>query len=138
MIFHIVTDRKTYTSMHAWSSMNPIKLAIVEFKGLHHHDWSHEVNVGLKQMLQIRRLIWSYHCNTLKQYGFILTGYLQALQTNWLSLISHLRIFISKVKKVDNFEHLGSTYSTSIILLTYCVPNSCFQNSTRTCYWMMI
>ncbi|KAL2457859.1 putative galacturonosyltransferase 15 [Forsythia ovata] len=53
LVFHVVTRKKTYTSMHAWFAVNTIDSAVVEVKGLHQYDWSHEINVGVKEMLEI-------------------------------------------------------------------------------------
>ncbi|KAJ4845004.1 Rhm1p, partial [Turnera subulata] len=67
LVFHIVTDKKTYAPMHAWFAINPIISAVVEVKGLHQYEWSEEVNVGVKKMLEIHRLIWNHHRNSLKE-----------------------------------------------------------------------
>lgn len=101
LVFHIVTDKKTYTPMHAWFAINSIKSAAVEVKGLHQYDWSQDVNVGVKEMLEIHRLIWSYYYNNLKEQDFEYNGepkrYLEALSPSCLSLMNHLRIYIPEV-----------------------------------------
>ncbi|XP_020265383.1 probable galacturonosyltransferase 15 [Asparagus officinalis] len=38
-VFHIVTDKKTSSAMHAWFSLNSVFPAVVEVKGLHQFDW---------------------------------------------------------------------------------------------------
>ena len=107
LVFHIVTDKKTYTSMHAWFAINSIKSAVVEVKGLHQFDWSQEVNVGVKEMLEIHRLIWRHYYNNLKEEDFEYKGehkrYIEALSPSSLSLLNHLRIYIPEV--VTNFLH---------------------------------
>ncbi|XP_048327804.1 probable galacturonosyltransferase 15 isoform X2 [Ziziphus jujuba] len=101
LVFHIVTDKKTYTPMHAWFAINSIKSAAVEVKGLHQYDWSQDVNVGVKEMLEIHRLIWSYYYNNLKEQDFEYNGepkrYLEALSPSCLSLMNHLRIYIPEL-----------------------------------------
>lgn len=101
LVFHIVTDKKTYTPMHAWFAINSINSAAVEVKGLHQYDWSQEVNVGVKEMLEIHRLIWSHYYYTLKEDDFEDNGehkrYLEALSPSCLSLMNHLRIYIPEV-----------------------------------------
>lgn len=101
LVFHIVTDKKTYTPMHAWFAINPIKSAVVEVKGLHQYDWSQDVNVGVKEMLEIHRLIWSHYYNNLKEDDFEHEGEhqksLEALSPSSLSLLNHLRIYIPEV-----------------------------------------
>lgn len=101
LVFHIVTDKKTYIPMNAWFAINPIKSAAVEVKGLHQYDWSHEVNVHVKEMLEIHRLIWSHYNDNLRNANFQHEGVnrrsLEALTPSCLSLLNHLRIYIPEV-----------------------------------------
>uniref|UniRef100_A0A2P2J8P9 Hexosyltransferase n=1 Tax=Rhizophora mucronata TaxID=61149 RepID=A0A2P2J8P9_RHIMU len=101
MVFHIVTDKKTYTPMHAWFAINPIESAIVEVRGLHQYDWSEEVNIGVQDILQIQRLIRSHNYNKLEQDNFQHVGEqkrsLEALRPSVLSLLNHLRMYIPEV-----------------------------------------
>ncbi|GAV65158.1 Glyco_transf_8 domain-containing protein [Cephalotus follicularis] len=101
LVFHIVTDKKTYTPMHAWFAINTIKSAVVEVKGLHQYDWSQEVNFRVKEMLEIHRLIWSHYSNNLKEEDFEYEGKytrdLQVLSPSYLSLLNHLRIYIPEL-----------------------------------------
>ncbi|XP_039011245.1 probable galacturonosyltransferase 14 [Hibiscus syriacus] len=40
IVFHIIiTDKKTYASMHSWFALNPVSPAIVKVKGVHQFDW---------------------------------------------------------------------------------------------------
>ncbi|PON69417.1 Galacturonosyltransferase [Parasponia andersonii] len=101
LVFHIVTDKKTYTPMHAWFATNPIKSVVVEVKGLHQYDWSQEVNVKVKEMLEIHHLIWNRYYNNLKEEDFEHESqnkrYLEAFSPSCLSLMNHLRIFIPEL-----------------------------------------
>uniref|UniRef100_A0A5B7BT36 Hexosyltransferase n=1 Tax=Davidia involucrata TaxID=16924 RepID=A0A5B7BT36_DAVIN len=101
LVFHIVTDKKTYTPMHAWFAVNPITSAAVEVKGLHQYDWSHEVNVEVREMLEIHRLIWSHNYNNLKEEDFEYEAgqerNLEVLSPSCISLINHLRIYIPEL-----------------------------------------
>lgn len=101
LIFHIVTDKKTYTPMHAWFATNSIKSAVVEVKGLHQYDWSQEVNVAVKEMLEIHRSIWRHYYKNLKEHGFEYDEehkrYLEALSPSSLSLMNLLRMYIPEV-----------------------------------------
>ncbi|XP_050228243.1 probable galacturonosyltransferase 15 isoform X2 [Mercurialis annua] len=101
LVFHIITDKKTYTPMHAWFSINPINSAVVEIKGLHQYDWSKDVNVGVKEMLEIHHLIWSHYYTNMKEEVFQhegkLKGTLQALNPSSLSLLNHLRIYLPEL-----------------------------------------
>ncbi|KAK2662606.1 hypothetical protein Ddye_001180 [Dipteronia dyeriana] len=100
-VFHIVTDKKTYTPMHAWFAINSIKSVVIEVKGLHQYDWSQEVNIGVKEMIDIHRLIWNHHYNNLKQEDFEYEGeytrYLEVLSPSCLSIMNHLRIYIPEL-----------------------------------------
>ncbi|CAN6707717.1 unnamed protein product [Malus baccata var. baccata] len=101
LIFHIVTDKKTYTPMHAWFAINSFQSAVVEVKGLHQYDWSQEVNVGVKEMLEIHRRIWRRYYRNLKEDDFESDGkhkrFLEALSPSYLSLMNLLRIYIPEL-----------------------------------------
>ncbi|XP_012066531.1 probable galacturonosyltransferase 15 isoform X2 [Jatropha curcas] len=99
LVFHIITDKKTYTSMHAWFAINPIKSVVVEIKGLHQYDWSQEVNLGVREMLEIHRIIWSHYYTNMKE-DLLHEGKhrsLEALNPSCLSLLNHLRIYIPEL-----------------------------------------
>ncbi|KAM5579996.1 putative galacturonosyltransferase 15 [Rosa sericea] len=101
LIFHIITDKKTYTPMHAWFATNSIESAVVEVKGLHQYDWSQELNFAVKDMLEIHRSIWRHYYNNLKQHDFEFDEehkrYLEALSPISLSLMNLLRIYIPEL-----------------------------------------
>ncbi|EEF41996.1 probable galacturonosyltransferase 15 [Ricinus communis] len=101
LVFHIITDKKTYTPMHAWFAINTIKSAAVEIKGLHQYDWSEEVNIGVKEMLETHRLIWSHYYTNMKEEDFLHEGEhkrsLEALSPSCLSLLNHLRIYLPEL-----------------------------------------
>lgn len=94
LVFHVVTDKKTYSSMHAWFALDSLtsssSLATVEVKGLHQYDWSPEIDVGVREMLKIHRLIW-------KQYNFDNKENSQVLSPGYLSVLNHLRIYIPEL-----------------------------------------
>ncbi|KAA8526218.1 hypothetical protein F0562_008043 [Nyssa sinensis] len=101
LVFHIVTDKKTYTPMHAWFAVNPISTTVVEVKGLHQYDWSDEVNIGVREMLDIHRLIWNHNYNNLKEEDFEFEGgherNLEVLSPTCISLINQIRIYIPEL-----------------------------------------
>lgn len=104
MVFHLVTDKKTYTPMHAWFAKFPVKSAVLEVKGLHQYDWSHEVNYGVKEMLEIHRLIWNHTYENLKE-GFNTVRYnekkLEVISPRCISLQNHLRIYAPEVINIS-------------------------------------
>ncbi|KAF9620607.1 hypothetical protein IFM89_013633 [Coptis chinensis] len=71
LVFHIVTDRKTYAPMYAWFALHPATPAVVEVKGLHQLDWPLEVTVRVKEMLEIHRSTRKrfYTYNIFKEWG---------------------------------------------------------------------
>ncbi|KAF8409161.1 hypothetical protein HHK36_005234 [Tetracentron sinense] len=104
LVFHIITDKKTYTPMHAWFALNSAAPAVVEVKGLHQFDWRLEVNVGVKEMLEIHRSIRShYYLKNLKEgeFGDFEGGEyarkLEALSPSCNSLMNHLRIYLPEL-----------------------------------------
>lgn len=96
LVFHVITDKKTYTPMHAWFAINSIESAAIEVKGLHQYDWSQEVNVGVKEMLEIHRLICRQYYNNFEYKGEDLRK-LEGLSPTCLSLMKHLRIYIPEM-----------------------------------------
>ncbi|XP_047941714.1 probable galacturonosyltransferase 15 isoform X3 [Salvia hispanica] len=101
LVFHVVTDKKTYTSMHAWFSVNSIGSAVVEVKGLHQYDWPHEVNVAVKEMLEIHHQIWNHNYRSLKtedlEYGSENYHKLGVLSPSSVSLLNHLRVYLPEL-----------------------------------------
>ncbi|KAL3502856.1 hypothetical protein ACH5RR_037305 [Cinchona calisaya] len=101
LFFHVVTDKKTYTAMHAWFAANSINSAVVEVKGLHQYDWPHKVNVAVKEMLEIHHLIWKNKYVSLKEEDFEyqqdLEKNLEVLSPSFVSLLNHLRIYIPEL-----------------------------------------
>ncbi|KAG7034861.1 putative galacturonosyltransferase 15, partial [Cucurbita argyrosperma subsp. argyrosperma] len=95
LVFHIITDKKTYTPMHAWFAINSIDSVVVEVKGLHQFDWSEEVNNRVKDMLEIHRLIWKRHYNDFKDGKE--NRELDVLSSSSLSLLNHLRIYVPEL-----------------------------------------
>ncbi|KAH1197566.1 putative galacturonosyltransferase 15 [Glycine max] len=95
LVFHIVTDKKTYAPMHAWFATNSIK-SVVEVRGLHQYDWSEEVNAGVKEMLATNHLIWKQYYNKEKDLDYTQENsrYLEALRPSSLSLMNQLRIYL--------------------------------------------
>lgn len=94
LVFHIVTDKKTYASMHAWFATNYIQSAVVEVRGLHQYDWSEEMNAAVKEMLETNHLIWKHYYDKGKNIDY---SKLEALRPSSLSLMNQLRIYIPEV-----------------------------------------
>lgn len=94
MVFHVITDKKTYAPMHAMFALNPVRSA-VEVKGLNHYDWPIHVRNGLMEMMEFHGLIrerYYYYYDGGGQYGR-----LEALRTKHFSLLNYLKIYLPEV-----------------------------------------
>ncbi|XP_054790183.1 probable galacturonosyltransferase 15 [Prosopis cineraria] len=102
LVFHIVTDKKTYTPMHAWFATNSVKSGVVEVRGLHQYDWSEEVNAGVQEILETNQLIWKNYYKNIKEREFNHRDqeqkrFIEVLRPSSLSLMNHLRIYIPEL-----------------------------------------
>ena len=52
IVFHVITDKKTYAGMHSWFALNPISPAIIEVKGVHQFDWLTRDNVPVHEAVE--------------------------------------------------------------------------------------
>lgn len=102
LVFHVVTDKKSYTSMHSWFALNGVRSAAVEVKGLHQYDWSREVNLGVEEMMEFHYKMWKWYKDREVKEGL---GYgneddhrLDVLiSPSCVSLLNHLRIYLPEV-----------------------------------------
>jgi alpha-1,4-galacturonosyltransferase len=104
IIFHVITDKKTYAAMHAWFSLNPLSPAIVEVKGVHQFDWLTRDNVPVLQAMETSQDMKRYYHGdhtagtNISQYSpTILAAYLQARSPKYISILNHLRIYLPEV-----------------------------------------
>ncbi|KAI5432193.1 variant 2, galacturonosyltransferase 14 [Lathyrus oleraceus] len=51
IVFHVITDKKTYAGMHSWFALNSASPAVVEIKGIHQFDWLTRENVPVLEAL---------------------------------------------------------------------------------------
>lgn len=100
LVFHVVTDKKSYTSMHSWFAVHKVPYAVVEIKGLHQYDWPHEVNIAVKEMSEIHLQIRNHHRRKVMEEFKIMKE--DDCKTDFLSpscasLLNHLRIFLPEL-----------------------------------------
>ncbi|XP_058095435.1 probable galacturonosyltransferase 15 isoform X2 [Magnolia sinica] len=95
MVFHVITDKKTYAPMHAWFALNPVGPATVEVKGLHQYESATDLNKGLLEVMEIYRSMREHYY----QHGGGIGGYgrLEVLRPSCFSLLNHLRIYLPKL-----------------------------------------
>ncbi|KAJ6368502.1 hypothetical protein OIU78_000980 [Salix suchowensis] len=104
IVFHIITDKKTYAGMHSWFALNPASPAIVEVKGVHQFDWLTRENVPVLEAVENHNAIRDYyHGNHIAGANLSDTtprrfaSKLQARSPKYISLLNHLRIYIPEL-----------------------------------------
>lgn len=103
IVFHVITDKKTYPAMHSWFALYPPSPAIVDVKGVHQFDWLTRENVPVIDAIENHHGVRShYHGNHL--IDFNVTGSpkefasrLLARSPKYISLLNHLRIYLPEV-----------------------------------------
>lgn len=110
LVFHVVTDKKSYTSMHAWFAVNRIRSAVVEVKGLHQYDWPREMSVAVEEMLEAhvemrnhkrRRMMEGFEFLKELDYGT------DPLNPSCASLLNHLRMYLPQVTTSRGIHHVS-------------------------------
>ncbi|KAL6954710.1 putative galacturonosyltransferase 14 [Sarracenia purpurea var. burkii] len=108
IVFHVITDKKTYAAMHSWFALNPISPAIVEVKGVHQFDWLTRENVPVLEAVENHNGIRNYYhgnhiagANLSETTPRIFASKLQARSPKYISLLNHLRIYLPEL-----FPHL--------------------------------
>ena len=108
IVFHVITDKKTYAGMHSWFALNPVSPAIVEVKGVHQFDWLTRENVPVLEAVENQNGIRDYyHGNHVAGANLSDTtprrfaSKLQARSPKYISLLNHLRIYIPEVITCD-------------------------------------
>lgn len=115
LVFHIVTDKKTYSAMHCWFALNPIFPAVVEVKGLHQFDWPADVNALV--METIEEIHWSSLAH--HQYSGANEEYkrLEALNPSAFSLLNYLRIHLPEVSYLIYLSYSKAASSMNLLLI---------------------
>lgn len=104
IVFHVVTDQKTYAAMHSWFSLHSLSPAIVEVKGVHQFDWLTKDNVPVLAVLETSADIVRYYHGDhsvgadLTDSPTILAAKLQARSPKYISIMNHLRIYLPDVR----------------------------------------
>ncbi|KAF9589056.1 hypothetical protein IFM89_018318 [Coptis chinensis] len=104
VVLHIITDRKTYSTMHAWFSLHSLSPAIIEVKGLHHFDWFTKGKVPVLEAMEKDQRVRSQFRggssaivanNTEKPH--VIASKLQALSPKYNSMMNHIRIHLPEL-----------------------------------------
>uniref|UniRef100_A0A0D9V567 Hexosyltransferase n=1 Tax=Leersia perrieri TaxID=77586 RepID=A0A0D9V567_9ORYZ len=102
LVFHVVTDKKSYLPMHSWFAMHPVSPAVVEVKGLHQFDWRDGGVIAsvMRTIEEVQRSSMEYHqCD-----GSVVREYrrLEASKPSTFSLLNYLKIHLPEL-----FPELG-------------------------------
>lgn len=103
VVFHVITDRKTYAAMHSWFALYPVPLAIVEVKGVHQFAWLTKDHFAILDALESHNNILQYYHGdhatgaNLMDSPRILASKLQARSTTYISILNHLRIYLPEL-----------------------------------------
>ncbi|WOL07782.1 putative galacturonosyltransferase 13 [Canna indica] len=103
VVFHVITDKKTYPGMHSWFALNPISPAIVEVKSVHQFDWLTRENVPVLEAIENQLGVRShYHGDHVmgtssKDNPRVFASKLQARNPKYISLLNHLRIYLPEL-----------------------------------------
>ncbi|KAF4397601.1 hypothetical protein G4B88_027341 [Cannabis sativa] len=104
IVFHVITDKKTYAGMHSWFALNPVSPAIVEVKGVHQFDWLTRENVPVLEAVENQNGIRDYYhgnhvagANLSDTSPRTFASKLQARSPKYISLLNHLRIYLPEV-----------------------------------------
>lgn len=104
IVFHVITDKKTYAGMHSWFALNPISPSIVEVKGIHQFEWLTRDNVPVLEAVENHHGVRNYyHGNHMAGANLSVTSprlfasKLQARSPKYISLLNHIRIYLPEV-----------------------------------------
>ena len=108
IVFHVITDKKTYAGMHSWFALNSVAPAIVEVKSVHQFDWLTRENVPVLEAVESHHVIRNYyHGNHIAGANLSETtprrfaSKLQSRSPKYISLLNHLRIYLPEVTKMS-------------------------------------
>ncbi|KAL5987660.1 hypothetical protein ACLOJK_035410 [Asimina triloba] len=103
VVFHVITDKKTYASMHSWFALYPPSPAIVEVKGVHQFDWLTIENVPMLEAIEKHLNVRNYYLGShttganFSERHLSLASKLQSRSPKYISLLNHLRIYLPEV-----------------------------------------
>lgn len=109
LVFHIVTEKKSYAPMYAWFALHPASPAVVEVKGLHQFDWPLDMNVRVKEMLEIHQSARDhfnyFHIHKKDELQMReKESSIEHLWPNYLSIMDQLWIYLPEVRNGFSFS----------------------------------
>lgn len=103
IVFHVITDKKTYAGMHSWFALHPVYPATVEVKGIHHFDYLTRENIPVLEAVENQEGIRNYyHGNHISGANRsdttrMFASKLLIRSPKYISLLNHLRMYIPQV-----------------------------------------
>lgn len=103
IVFHVITDKKTYAGMHSWFALNPLSPAIVEVKSVHQFGWLTRENVPILGAIESHHAVRNhYHGNHVLEVNtsdnpHVFSAKLQARSPKYISILNHLRMYLPEV-----------------------------------------
>ncbi|XP_028786659.1 probable galacturonosyltransferase 14 isoform X2 [Neltuma alba] len=104
IVFHVITDKKTYAGMHSWFALNSVSPAIVEVRGIHQFDWLSRENVPVLEAVENQNGIRDYYhgnhvagANLSETTPRTFASKLMSRSPKYISLLNHLRIYIPEL-----------------------------------------
>ncbi|KAK1269301.1 putative galacturonosyltransferase 14 [Acorus gramineus] len=103
IVFHVITDKKTYAGMHAWFALNSVSPAIIEVKGVHQFDWLTRENVPVLEAIESHNVVrHHYHGDHVRGANLsdtprLFASKLQARSPKYISILNHLRIYLPEL-----------------------------------------
>nr|Q0WV13.1 RecName: Full=Probable galacturonosyltransferase 13 [Arabidopsis thaliana]ABO09884.1 At3g01040 [Arabidopsis thaliana]BAE99035.1 hypothetical protein [Arabidopsis thaliana] len=104
IVFHVITDKKTYAGMHSWFALNSVAPAIVEVKSVHQFDWLTRENVPVLEAVESHNSIRNYYhgnhiagANLSETTPRTFASKLQSRSPKYISLLNHLRIYLPEL-----------------------------------------
>ncbi|CAD6340673.1 unnamed protein product, partial [Miscanthus lutarioriparius] len=94
LVFHVVTDKKSYVPMHSWFALHPVSPAVVEVRGLHQFDWRDAGVVAsvMRTVEEVQRSSLEYHqCDGSAEREH---RQLEASRPSTFSLLNYLKIHL--------------------------------------------
>ncbi|XP_031492521.1 probable galacturonosyltransferase 14 [Nymphaea colorata] len=103
IVFHLITDKKTYAAMHSWFALNPLPPAIIEVKGTHQIDWLSKDNIPVLEAVERHHGIREYYHGrhtvetNLGDNPRVVSAKLRSRSPKYVLMLNHLRIYLPEL-----------------------------------------
>jgi galacturonosyltransferase 12/13/14/15 len=111
IVFHVITDKKTYPAMHSWFALNSLYPAIIEVKGVHQFDWLTKENVPVLEAIETQRTVRDrYHGDHIVRTSAsdsprVFAAKLLAGSLTDTSVLNHIQIYLPEVYELSFYYY---------------------------------